>query len=446
MNGLLDRQVAFLGALRRAGVAVSLAESVDAARAVATVGVRDRAAFRAALAATTVKRATARPAFDALFDVYFPAVLGDPADAAETSDADGLREELRAALAGGSDADLARLARIAVSLLGRVPAGEGRQSFFAYRVLSRLSPETLLAGLLDDALADRPRGGLAEQVARHALRERIQRFRELVEAEVRRRVLADTGRLAVGEGRGVVESVEFLRASRAELTELRRQVYPLARRLATRLTSRRRLGRAGRLDFRRTVRALLSTGGVPVSTRHRPKRPHRPELVLMCDLSSSVAAFAHFTLLLAYALRDQFARVRAFGFVDTTDEVTGYFAGAADVLEAVERLSRQAQVVRFDGRSDYGNAFAVLSERWPDAVGPRTSLLVLGDARNNYRSLGLPALKGLAGRARHTYWLNPEPRRYWGTGDSVAGEYGALVPMVECRDVAQLEQFIAGLG
>ncbi len=199
------------------------------------------------------------------------------------------------------------------------------------------------------------------------------------------------------------------------------------------------------MDFRRTVRASLGTGGVPVVTRHRPRRPHRPELVVLCDVSGSVAGFAHFTLMLTAALREQFSRVRAFAFVDTCDEVTRLFAPGVDLTDAVNRIAREADLVRFDGHSDYGHAFEVFDQRWPDAVGPKTSLLILGDGRNNYRSTGTATLRRVVGRARRAYWLNPEPRRMWGSGDSAATDYAELVSMVECRTAAQLTSFVAGL-
>jgi uncharacterized protein with von Willebrand factor type A (vWA) domain len=245
--------------------------------------------------------------------------------------------------------------------------------------------------------------------------------------------------------RPLVEQVDFLRAQREDLAAMRRTVHPLARRLAARLAARRRLGREGRLDVRRTVRASLGTGGVPLTTHHRPRRPHKPELVVLCDVSGSVAGFAHFTLMLTAALREQFARVRAFAFVDTCDEVTRLFAPGADLADAVSRLSREADLVWYDGHSDYGHALAVFTERWPDAVGPKTSLLVLGDGRTNYRDPGLPLLKDLVGKARHAYWLNPEPRRQWGSGDSAATRYGEVVEMVECRTVGQLADFVGRL-
>jgi uncharacterized protein with von Willebrand factor type A (vWA) domain len=464
-KGLVDRQVGFVEALRAAGLPVSLAEALDAARAVAAIDLLDREQLRAAFAAACVKRAAHRPAFDALFDLWYPPAVGDPAagedaeddrDEAEPADADAdadpaavrdaMRDALRDLLRDGDDEALRRFARQAVGRLGQT-GRQGRQSWFTYRVLRSLSPETLMASLLETMLGGTDRGGLAEKVARQTIAERIRRFTEYVEAEVRRRVAEERGletvtRTAVDP---LTEQVDFLRASRDDLAALRREVYPLARRLATRLTARRRLGTTGRLDFRRTVRASLSTGGVPLVTHHRPAKPHRPELTVLCDVSGSVASFAHFTLLLAYAMREQFARVRAFAFVDTCDEVTSYFAPGGDVADATTRIARQADVVSYDGHSDYGHAFEVFAERWPDAVTPKTSLLVLGDARTNYRSPALPTLCSLVRRARHAYWLNPEPMRYWGSGDSATAAYGEIIEMRECRNVTQLGDFVRHL-
>jgi uncharacterized protein with von Willebrand factor type A (vWA) domain len=460
-GGLIDRQVGFVGALREAGLPVSLAESLDGVRAMGAIELLDREQLRAAYAATLVKRPAHRVTFDALFDLWFPPAWGDSVDVDEhieealedidPDDAGAMRDLLRSRLLDllleGDDAKLRRFAREVVGRIGRADSAPGRQSWFAYRVLRQLNPQTLMAALLEEVLQGEERGGLAEKVARQSLAERIKAFESYVEAEVRRRLAEEKGveqvsRTAV---KPLVETVDFLRASRDDLAQLRREVYPLARRLATRLTAKRRLGRSGRLDFRRTVRASLSTGGVPIETKHKPHKPHKPELVVLCDVSGSVTAFAHFTLLLSYALREQFSKVRAFAFIDTTDEVTKYFEPGKDVADAMTSMANEADLVWFDGHSDYGHAFEIFAEKWPDAVTPRTSLLVLGDARSNYRQLALPTVRSLVHHARHAYWLNPEPRQYWGSGDSAATQYAQVMPMVECRNSVQLQDFVEAL-
>jgi uncharacterized protein with von Willebrand factor type A (vWA) domain len=468
-GGLPGHLDGFVRAVREAGVPVGISQAVDAAEVLTVVDLLDREQLRHGLAAVLLRRAAQRPAFDVLFDLWWP-LTDRPVVAAEEPDgpgeedgessaegpppvgdpgalAEAMRAELLRLLTEGDEEALRRFARLAVDQLGAGAPSPSGQSFFSYRVLRALSPDTLVAQLLAGLLGDGHRGGLAEQVARQTARERIAAFRTAVEAEVRRRTAAEKGRDKVARNavRPLADQVDFLRAQQSDLAELRRTVAPLARRLAARLSARRRLGREGRLDFRRTVRASLATGGMPLVTHHRPRAVHKPELVVLCDVSGSVAGFSHFTLMLTQALREHFSGVRAFAFVDSTDEVTRFFSPGADVVDAIARIGREADVVTFDGHSDYGNALEVFAERWPAAVGPKTSLLVLGDGRTNYRHPGLPTLAELARRARSAHWLNPEPRRLWGTGDSAADRYREVVPMVEVRNAAQLADFVTTL-
>ncbi|MGY1603068.1 vWA domain-containing protein [Geodermatophilus sp. SYSU D00815] len=467
-GGLAGHLDGFVRAVREAGIPVGISQAVDAAEILTVVDLLDREQLRHGLAAVLLQRAAQRPAYDVLFDLWWP--LGDRPAAAGPSDEDGdgggepgttldlpdgdpgqvadlMREQLLQLLLDGDDEALRRFARQAVELLGQATPSPSGQSFFSYRVMRALSPDTLVSRLLAGLLGGAERGGLAEQVARQTIRERLAAFRAAVEAEVRRRSAEQRGRDRVAKSavRPLADQVDFLRAQQADLAELRRTVAPLARRLAVRLSARRRQGREGRLDFRKTVRASLGTGGVPVVTHHRPRKAHKPELVVLCDVSGSVAGFSHFTLMLTQALREHFTGVRAFAFVDSTDEVTRFFRPGADVVDAVARIGREADVVSFDGHSDYGNAFDVFLDRWPSALGPKSSLLVLGDGRTNYRRPGVPVLAEMVKRCRSAHWLNPEPRRLWGSGDSAADQYGEVVDMVECRDAAQLADFVTTL-
>jgi uncharacterized protein with von Willebrand factor type A (vWA) domain len=452
---LIDRHVGFVRALREAGIPVSVAEGLDAAHALRVIELSERESLRAAYAATLVKKPAYRPGFDVLFDLWFPApTSGRYAERAErpidleTAPVDELRDHLARLLTGGSDRELREFAQAMVGRFGHQPAATpGRQNWFSYSVMRALSPETLMARILQNVLQGQERGGLAEKNVRRTVYDNTRRFEEAVATDVRRRIAEDSGieRIARSAVRPPLDQIDFLRITKADLARLRREVHPLARRLATRLTNKQRKGRRGRLDFRRTVRASLQSGGVPLTTHFRPPRPHKPELVILCDTSDSVSSFAHFTLLLTYALREQFTKVRAFGFVDTVDEITRFFVPGADVVEAVTKLTNEADMVRF-GRTNYGHSLERFAERYGDAIGPRTSLLILGDARSNYQPPALDVLRSLVGRSRHAYWLNPEPVAQWDTGDSVASEYGAFVPMHECRNVAQLTAFIETLA
>ncbi|MDP5183704.1 VWA domain-containing protein [Blastococcus sp. BMG 814] len=463
-GGLVGHLDGFVRAVREAGIPVGISQAVDAAEILTVVDLLDREQLRHGLAAVLLQRAAQRDAYDVLFDLWWP--LGDrPAPEAEDGDGAGepgestldvpddaalaelMRAELLRLLTDGDPEALRRFARDAVDQLGQGQPTPSGQSYFSYRVMRALSPDTLVAQLLAGLLGDGGRGGLAEQVARQTVRDRLAAFRTAVEAEVRRRTAAEKGRDRVAKNavRPLADQVDFLRAQSADLAELRRSVAPLARRLAVRLSARRKMGRQGRLDFRKTVRASLGTGGVPVVTHHRPRKVHKPELVVLCDISGSVAGFSHFTLMLTQALREHFTGVRAFAFVDSTDEVTRFFSPGVDVADAIARIGREAQVVGFDGHSDYGTAFEVFADRWTSAIGPKTSLLVLGDGRTNYRQPGVPVLAGLVGKARSAHWLNPEPRRLWGSGDSAAERYGEVIDMVECRNAAQLADFVTTL-
>ncbi|MDT4939356.1 MAG: uncharacterized protein QOG80_3027 [Pseudonocardiales bacterium] len=463
---LFEHHVEFVSALRAAGVTVSIAEGLDAASAVRAVGLADREQLRAVYAATLVKRQAHRTIFDNVFDLYYPMVLGSSADDANGGRTpepvrdspppwavdDQLRVRLRAELAEylrSGDEQLGHgVARDAVAGFGALPGfAPGRPSWSRTTVLDRLAPQTLLANLLEQLLGD-DRGGIAEQRARIAIDARLGRFTRLVEADVRRRIAEQTGFEAAARTgvRPSIDRVAFLSATKSELAALRREVQPLARRLAARLAHDHRRGRRGALDMRRTMRNSLSSGGVPIDTTHRPRHPAKADLVVLCDLSESVSSFAHFTLLLIYALREQFSRVRAFAFVDDLDEVTRFFAPGSDILDSISTLGEEAKVTWLLGRTDYGRAFELFEERYPDVIGRRSSLLVLGDARSNYGPLGLETLERLAARSKHAHWLNPERTAVWDTGDSAASRYAAIVPMVECHNLAQLADFVKGLA
>ncbi|MEI5676432.1 MULTISPECIES: vWA domain-containing protein [unclassified Nocardioides] len=456
-SGLLDRHLAFLEALRAAGLPVSLAEDLDAVAALQALPWDDRATLREGYAATLVKKPSFRPTFDTLFDLYFPRLVGAGADrgpddeAGAGEDAAGprdngpalaaFREQLLDALAEGDQQTLARLAAEMVGRFGAMPGrGPGLSSWSAYTALQRVAPSELVDKIVAALLAQGRTGEEAQRVAGR----RLGGFTGMVEDDARRRIAEEKGpdHVAKVAVRPTIDRLDFLQARRSDLEEMRREIYPLARRLATRMTQEHHAHRRGALDFRRTVRASLSTGGVPLTTHHKPKRPHRTELVVLCDVSGSVANFAQFTLLLVFALRDQFQKVRAFTFIDHVHEVTQHFRPGADVVDVMADLAASTSHAALWGRTNYGRAFTKFAEDHPDALGPKSSLLVLGDARSNYSDLALGPLKEMAATARHSWWLNPEHRRHWDTGDSAARAYGEVVPMAECRNLTQLGEFV----
>jgi uncharacterized protein with von Willebrand factor type A (vWA) domain len=333
---------------------------------------------------------------------------------------------------------------------GRPVAG----TYYVFRTLRAVDPDRLLARL---AGPGEQAPGPAPEQATDPLRRRLeiegyeaqlQKFRQMVEAQVRQRLVDDRGAAAVARTlrRPLPEDVDFLTSSRDQIADMRAVLDPLTRRLATRLAAKRRHHRRGALDFRRTVRRSLSTGGVPVRPAFRKPHPAKPELFVLADISGSVSTFAAFTLQLMYALRSQFSRVRSFVFVDGVDEVTDVLQRAPDVVEAARHINAAGSGVWLDGRSDYGHALSGFWDTWGGEVRRRTTVIVLGDARTNYHDPREGALKAVSQRAGHVFWLNPEPVSAWNSGDSVIARYHPFCDAVyECRNIRQLRAFVEDL-
>ncbi|MGW0160550.1 vWA domain-containing protein [Mycobacterium sp. NPDC003323] len=463
-HGIPGHLVEFVEALRGAGIAVGPSETVDAGRVLNVLGLGDRAALREGLACAVLRRSDHRETYDAMFDLWWPAALGDRTvveDEPDADEAEGMPpqdiEAMRAALIDmlGPDADLENFDDRLAAMIARIVEAYGRYnssrgpSYSSYQALKAMALDDLEGRLLAGLLA--PYGEeptpTQEEIAKALAAQRVSQLRRMIEAETKRRTAEQLGRDHV-QMYGVpqlAENVEFLRASGEQLRQMRKTVQPLARTLATRLAAKRRRAHNGQIDLRKTLRKSMSTGGVPIDVVLKKPHPARPELVVLCDVSGSVAGFSHFTLMLVSALRQQFSRVRVFAFIDTTDEVTHMFGPEADLAVAVQRITREAGVYTRDGHSDYGHAFVSFTQNFPDVLSPRSSLLILGDGRNNYRNPETDLLSRMVNASRHAHWLNPEPRHLWGSGDSAVPRYQDLIPMHECRSAKQLAAVIDAL-
>jgi uncharacterized protein with von Willebrand factor type A (vWA) domain len=465
----------FIGELRAAGIPVSLTENLDAMSAVREIPLEDRGAFKAALACTLVKNQAHWKAFDTVFEVYFSMrgaeyrigedgaddaaremammLEGQEGQPAEGGGLEGLTPEelaqmLYQALLNADDAMMKALAKAAVKRFsGMEPGRPVGGTYYLYRTLRNLDLEGMLEKLMD--ASKQQAGGelteLEERLERDEYEDRIQKLRQEIEAEIRRRLVADRGAEAMAKTlrKPLPEDVDFMHATREEMVQLRKAIQPLTRKLAVRLARKRRHKRKGPLDFRRTVRHSLSYGGVPAEPVFKNPRPNKPEIMVVADISGSVAAFARFTLQLVYAIQGQFSKVRSFVFIDGIDEVTKYFENCEDITEAIHKVNTEADVIWVDGHSDYGHAFEVFWSKWGKEITPKTTVLLLGDARNNYHASQAWVVKEIAKRARHVYWLNPEPRSYWDTGDSILTEYATHTDgAYECRNLRQLERFV----
>jgi hypothetical protein len=465
--------------MRAHGIRVGPSEITDAARVAATLGLDHRERLRAGMAAAMVRSSEDRGTFDDLFDIFFPAATGARAAVADVPDGE-LLDRLARALAAGDDTELDRLAATAVELLGPVNESDPERGWSAARTLESLAPQRAVAaahaqlraiqdgdsgegnasapgsgGMTPPAGADtswalnpwdRPQTRpeqLTDRLDRDEVRARVETFRERVATETRRRNAelrdrAELARLAVPQ---TLRRRDFISSGERQLAELEREIDPLARKLASRLTARERAGR-GSIDVRRTLRASLSTGGVPIDPAYRRRAPHRPDLVLLADLSGSVGGFSTFTMLLMQALRQHFRRVRVFGFVSSTAEITDVVRELPPGQSLTSWALSTPELIGRGTNSSYGWALRTFARGHLDAITKRTTVLVLGDARNNFGDPNVGDLERIRDRARHLLWLNPEPNSLWYQGDSAVRSYEKVVPVHECRNLEQLRHFV----
>ncbi len=462
---LFDRLLGLAEVLRREGVQVSTADLIDACHALEHLELADRATLRAGLRATMVKDPLAALQFDRAFDAVFrvepPAERARDGAASAAGDgalgrpspwrtgdeplADGLAAAILQALEEGDQDQLHFLAAKAVDLHAGIGHQEGSQRYFLHRVLRAVD----LTRMLTTAMHRRRREGQDELTELELLLQRkelarlIDDFRRQLAAEIADR-LDDPG--PAGRVGQPPLSRDVLELSAVELSELRRAVQPLARQLAARIGRRRRQHATGRLDPRATTRRSLQYGGVPLDPAWRKRHPHRPDVVVLCDVSGSVAEFAQFTLTLVHALHAELARLRSFAFVDGIAEVTDLFAQATHEIQ-VGRLLEQGGLIAHDGHSDYGQAFELFSRLHLDgAITPRTTVIVTGDARTNHRAPGVVPFRSLCQRARRVYWFNPEPEAEWDHDDSAMATYRSTCAGVyEVRTLRQLADAIAAV-
>ncbi len=418
-DAVAERVIRLGRSLQAGGVSVAVVEIIDAVQAASAIDLGQRSELRVALRATMVKHPHHHDLFDAAFDRHFPA---HPAEFRPSGVPLGSTDAAGLTTAGGD------LRALAVNLVEAHAGLEGDRRTEGHH-LQRAYRGADLARMMSDARRADPSLSPAE------LRARIDQLKRLMAAEVRARLGPPADQVFAGP----TEDIDFLNASRAELERVREAVRPLARIMAARLTRKRRSHYRGRVNLRRTARQSLGTGGVPFDVAFRRPRPRCPELLVLCDISGSVAEFSLFTLTLMSALSAEVARTRSFVFVDRMDEITDLLARTDHAIEPWQ-IMRNTNVIADDGHSDYG---AVLRQFRDEVTapnhGPAPTLLITGDARTNYRDACPEALEAIARRCRRIYWLNPEPRSEWDTEDSEMSTYTPHCHGVfEVRNLRQL--------
>jgi uncharacterized protein len=440
--GLASKLLAFCDELRREGVAVGTSEILDAFAALDQVPWTVPDDFRESLAATIAKSQEDRRVFELLFDRYFfraaeaEAVQrglgeGDQRhEGGERLDIDDLREAVRQAIVEGNDGEMRDLAQLAISAFGRRGEGSGVIGVDVQRIRRTLG---LSAG-------PPPADEDGEQP--EIDREQLNRFERHLRRELERALIERTETLP--PSRPLAELDRALPTSPAQdLAAVHRAVAQMKRRLAT-LGHEQRGRRRGRVvDVRRTMRASLETGGVPLRLRYRPKRPRRPEIYVLCDVSTSVTSASVFFLSVLHALHDSFRKLRSFVFIERISEVTEIFEHERDFLTISRRISSEGGVADVSGYTDYGRVWLEFLGEISDELDPRSTVIILGDARTNGREPHAEAFAQVAERAGRIFWLNPEPRLYWNYGDSVMAAYERYCDgAFECWTTKHLETFV----
>ena len=458
-----ERILDFIGDLRRAEMRISPSEAVDALAASAVVGLRDRETFKATLAATLVKEARDRATFDRLFDLYFLDLqaLGEGLKKALGPEDPRVREMLDR-LAAEEELDLDELTELMLR-------GEGSEMEMAIRSggehagLERLM-YFLQVGYFSRRISDRfdwsaverdlekilrmletqglDPGALAR--IRNYLELRLEAFRRMIRQHVERELERRAYRQGEKLTREVLADKPLFALSADEVAQMRTVVARLARKIKDALALRQRQEQKGRIDSRRTIRHSLQYGGIPMEVMLRRRHREKPKLVTICDVSDSVRNASRFMLQLVWSLQECFSRVRSYAFVSEIAEVTQAF-NTYPVERAIE-WALKAAPIDYHCRSDFGYAFSRFVRTELDSLDRKTTILVLGDARNNYNDPQAWTLRLLRERVKGIIWLNPEGQWGWGIGDSVMPLYAPSCDIVrECRTIGQLGEVVDNL-
>ena len=445
-----DRIIDFVRGLRAAGVRVSMAESVDAMQAVKLLGITEKERFRKSLRATLIKESDDFPVFNELFPLYFGSGGPPMQSAMEDMTADE-QEMLKAALSamsgnlqrlmdwltsgdGPTKEELEELARRAGAQWANNP-GEAR--WITRRMLRQMGFQHL-EEQLQQMIEKLQEMGMSQEA--------IEKLLGVVEANREALVeqMAQQVGLQIAQDRAerppelhgsdlMHKSFQNLSESEAEI--LRKEVGRLVTQLRSRAALRRKRGKEGKFDPKSTIRANQGFAGVPFELKFKKKKL-KPNLVLICDVSTSMRPVAEFMLRLIYELQDQVAKARSFAFNADMEEISVTLSGnrAAEAISEVLYAIPPGYYA-----TDLGNSLDTFFKNSLDSVSGKTTVIILGDGRNNYNSPRIDLMKKLQQRAKRLLWFNPEHRGQWGTGDSDMIDYAPICDDVyQVRNLAQL--------
>lgn len=453
----------FVRELRAEGVGAGTAELLDATAALERIEWAQRESVHGALSTTLAKSPEDQRILDLVFDRFFfraaeAAALdieaengpeqgeqpsegeaggdnrGDGESADSGIDLDELKLKVAEAVRDGEQGRIQDLARLAVAAFGRTTGSTGVIGVDVQRIRRGL-------GLRSEPQPELP---ASDPRAAGLPRENVRHFEQALRRELEREMIERTKSLPPAKPLGDLQR-GLPTGPAQDMADIQRVITQLRRRLATsgQLLKGRRRSHA--IDVRRTVRASLQTGGVPVVLHQKPRRPKRPELFVLCDVSTSVTSSSVFFLSVLHALHDSFRKMRSFVFIERISEVSGVFEQERDFKKAARAIATDAGVADVSGYTDYGRVWSEFLATIEDELHPRATVIVLGDARTNGRPPRDDLFEQIAARAGRTFWLNPEPKLYWNYGDSVIETYAKHCTPFECWTAAQLGDFVEAL-
>ncbi len=443
--GLAAKVLSFCEELRREGVSVGTSEILDAFEALDQISWTGEDDFREALSATVAKSPEDRQLFEKVFERFFfrsaeaEAVQreireGEAREGASGQlDIDDLRDAVREAIRDSDESRMRDLARLAITAFGRRGDGSGVVGVDIQRIRRTLELTTGPQPDAGDGGGERPLT---------ISREQLNRFERHLRTELERGLIERTQTLP--PARPLADLNRTLPTNPTQdLAAVHRAVTQMRRRLATLGQEQRGHRHSGAVDMRRTMRASLQTGGVPLDLHYRPRHPRRPEIYVLCDVSTSVTSASVFFLSVLHALHDSFRKLRSFVFIERISEVTDIFEHERDFREISRKISSDGGVADVSGYTDYGRVWLEFLAEISGDLGPRSTVIVLGDARTNGREPRAEIFAQVAQQAGRLFWLNPEPRLYWNYGDSVMGQYEKFCDgTFECWTTRHLENFV----
>ncbi|WP_027364235.1 VWA domain-containing protein [Desulfotruncus alcoholivorax] len=237
--------------------------------------------------------------------------------------------------------------------------------------------------------------------------------------------------------------IDIATANSDQLHEISKIIINMGSKLAAQKGYSKKPAATGGVAIRRTVKKAIACGGIPLTIKKEKRAPAKPEIVVMCDLSGSVAPYSQFFLQILTGMQHRFKSVHSFAFVDRIEEITDIIKSTCRRSEiSAQSLVRELKISA-TGFSNYGKVWEQFNQQFLQVINHQTSLVILGDARNNWQPDGVEHFRNIVEQCRRVIWLNPLAKDKWNTDDCILDIYAVYCNNVfQCANAAQLAKAI----